>query len=99
MNIYLAGPMRGLPNFNFPAFNTAAVKLRAAGHVVFNPAEHSDPERFLEVDHIKDGFKKNCIFICDEAEAIALLPGWALSKGALAERGLGLAIGIQVFEL
>lgn len=37
--IYLAGPMQGVPHFNFPAFHRAAAKLRAEGYHVFNPAE------------------------------------------------------------
>lgn len=44
MKVYVAGPMRGIPEFNFPAFNLAAKNLRADGHVVFNPAER-DNER------------------------------------------------------
>lgn len=44
MNIYLAGPMRGIPEFNFQAFYTYADQLRAEGHDVFSPAE-KDNER------------------------------------------------------
>jgi hypothetical protein len=47
--IYLAGPMSNIPEFNFPAFNAAAEKLRADGHFVFNPAER-DIERHGGVD-------------------------------------------------
>jgi hypothetical protein len=42
--IYLAGPMQGYPEFNFPRFNAVAKALRANGHEVFNPAE-KDIER------------------------------------------------------
>lgn len=53
MKVYVGGPMRGYAEFNFPAFNAAAAKLRADGHEVFNPAE-KDNER-----HGKDISKGN----------------------------------------
>jgi hypothetical protein len=40
MKIYLAGPMRGIANFNFPEFYANATMLREYGHEVFNPAEN-----------------------------------------------------------
>ena len=42
--IYLAGPMQGIPEFNFPRFNAVAACLRKDGHEVFNPADR-DIER------------------------------------------------------
>lgn len=47
--VYLAGPMAGIPHFNFPRFNAIAAGLRANGHTVFNPAE-KDIERHDGVD-------------------------------------------------
>lgn len=44
MNIYVAGPMTGIPHFNFPLFNKVTAHLREQGHSVFNPAER-DNER------------------------------------------------------
>lgn len=40
MKAYIAGPMRGIPKFNFPAFDRLAAHLRGRGWVVASPAEH-----------------------------------------------------------
>lgn len=39
MRVYTAGPMTGLPQFNFPAFDAMAARLRALGFEVVSPAE------------------------------------------------------------
>lgn len=117
--IYLAGPMRGIKDFNFPAFFEAAAKLRADGHVVFNPAERDITEWGAERLRSETGneaevagnlglpglsLARHCFladtrWICTQADAIAVLPGWENSRGAVAERALGIAIGLQIIEL
>lgn len=42
MKVYIAGPMTGIPHFNFPAFDAAAAKLRELGYDVVSPAELDD---------------------------------------------------------
>ena len=116
-NFYLAGPMSGIANFNFPAFHAAAEHLRSLGHKVFNPAER-DIERHGGTDISKDnhagdpslaakvhGFSlrealaDDTAYICKEANAIAMLPGWEKSNGARAEHALAVALGHSILYL
>lgn len=111
MKIYLAGPMRGLPDYNFPSFHAAAKSLRADGHIVFSPAERdiekygaettsSNPVEWeAGASKIREALKADLVWICDEAEAIALLPGWERSRGATAELATARALGLRVFYL
>ena len=48
MRIYVAGPMRGFPLYNFPAFDAAAAELRRHGHTVISPADHDREMGFNE---------------------------------------------------
>ena len=115
MKIYLAGPMRGIPQFNFPAFDFAAAKLRAEGHEVFSPADRDrtihgvvledNPTGDEQIAVEKVGFSlrkalgDDTAWICASAEAVALLPGWDKSKGAVAEAALAVALGLETIIL
>lgn len=114
LRVYLAGPMTGVPHFNYPAFNEAAAQLRADGHEVFNPAEHdittfgkdiSNPAGSAEQAAAEHGFdrraalKADLTWICEKADAIALLPGWERSSGARAECALASALGLQTMHV
>lgn len=116
MIIYLAGPMRGYPEFNFPAFMAAAAELRERGHTVFNPAERDNQHHGTDISkgnhngceelaarvhgfNLREALAADLEFICKEAEAIALLPGWEKSKGACAEHAAAHALGLEVIFL
>lgn len=93
MITYLAGPMSGLPDFNYPAFNAAAATLRAQGHTVLNPAENPVP-----ACGTWQGYMRMALAQLVQCECIVLLPGWADSKGALIERKLAQVLGMEVLQ-
>lgn len=106
---YLAGPMRGYPEYNFPAFHAGAAELRAAGWTVFSPAERdeADPNVDLESEAVKQGLEVNGLAyymqfdlpaVCN-SDAVFLLPGWEASVGARLEVRVALAVEKRVFTL
>ncbi|CAN7450048.1 DUF4406 domain-containing protein [Acidovorax sp. LjRoot66] len=91
--IYVAGPMTGLPELNFPAFHAAAAVLRSAGHHVENPAEiNADPTAGWQDCMRKDIAR---LVTCD---AIHLLQGWSKSRGACLEHQIAVGLGLEILE-
>src|SRR5688572_24059122 len=89
--IYIAGPMRGYEQFNFPAFDRARDKALSLGfEKVISPADmdREDGEyltynkRPEEVQRIYARRDLEAIFTCTH---VAMLPGWEKSIGAKAE--------------
>lgn len=100
--LYLAGPMRGIPEFNFPVFAAAANRLRDYGFEVWSPAENDvtqdgfDPtkDKALEMSHY---MKRDLPEVC-ASDAVAVLPGWEKSKGASLEVHVARQCGIPVID-
>lgn len=104
MKVYIAGPMRGIPGFNFPAFHDAAKRLRSWGHEVVSPAAHDEGDGFDftactgNEDLAALGFSLRDALMWDlaqvaECDAVYLLYGWDRSRGAKAELATAAALG------
>lgn len=98
--VYLAGPMTGIPQFNFPLFDSVAEDLRRQGIDIRSPAEMDDHETRQAALASPDGapgsgttngetwadfLARDVKLIADGVSAVAALPGWERSKGARLE--------------
>ena len=89
--VYIAGPMTGIAEFNFPAFNKEAVRLRAEGLTVLNPADHGIVEGAEWADYLRHDIAG--LATC---QRIHLLPGWEKSKGSRLEVTIAQALGMAI---
>lgn len=109
--IYISGPMRGHPEFNFPAFFKREEELREKYPTakIFSPARRDVDEGFDAIGlqgtadelvtfgfSLRDALLADCTFLCEEATHIDMLPGWVRSTGATAERALSIALGLTI---
>jgi hypothetical protein len=105
---YLAGPMRGIEEYNFPAFRSATAWLRQLGWVVFSPAERDENDP--EIDHTEDvagwnGSRGLDYFMAHDLKAVCqtdcviCLPGWEESQGARLETVTAVEVGHPVFVI
>lgn len=99
MKLYLFGPMRGYKDANRAAFKEAREILRDMKHEVFCPSEFTAriKSEGLSTD-LREMLKYDLAYILNEADGLIGLPGWASSKGSLAEVHLAWAIGLPVYE-
>lgn len=82
--VYIAGPMTGIPDYNFPAFHEAAKVWRGMGWDVVNPAEAFDGDQSLPYS----AYVEHDVEILRTCDAVALLSGWdgANARGSVWER-------------
>lgn len=92
MRLYIAGPMSGLPEFNYPAFFDAESDLTAFGYKTLNPARNPKQDCW-------EGYMKAAIAQVVQADGIAFLPGSHASEGARLELFLAGRLGIPIKPL
>jgi hypothetical protein len=94
MLLFIAGPMSGYEEWNFPAFYAAEESFRALGYEVCNPAR-------LFTDMIDVPSWEDCMRITIpelmKCDGIVLLDGWKKSQGASMELFLAQKIKIKVY--
>lgn len=111
--LYLAGPMTGIPQFNFPAFHAAAIALRAKGFDIVSPAELDSESVKAEAMKSPDGkageagavggetwgdmLARDVKIIADTVDGVIFLPYWYKSRGARLEAFVGLLTGKSFF--
>lgn len=102
--VYIAGPMRSCPDWNFGEFDRAAERWRNAGWQPFSPAQidralQYGPETASGEDpsHLRHVIAIDLACI-SHADALALLPGWQRSAGATVELALALFLSLPVYN-
>lgn len=95
--LYLAGPMRGIPFYNAPAFDNAAKALRKRGYTIVSPADLDRDEYDVDFSLCPTGTEDPALlpplptlllrdlWELSKCDGIALLPGYEKSKGAMTE--------------
>lgn len=95
MKLYLAGPMTGIPKFNFPQFARWTQMLRARGFEIVSPHEADpgetqriawasvagDPSELPPTDGPVETALRNVQGI-GEVDGLALIDGWHKSAGS-----------------
>lgn len=94
--LYIAGPMTGIPENNYPAFHDAERRLRLMGFDVLNPANN---EFLPDFEPTWADWMKIAIAQLIRADGIALLDGWENSKGARLENQIAEELQIERYLL
>lgn len=90
--LYLAGPMSGIEDHNFPKFNRIAGILTRCGWTVLNPADHGVVPHARWADYLRYDLGLLCT-----CEAAFFMDGWHQSRGAHLEHMVCAQLGLDIY--
>lgn len=104
--LYIAGPMAGIPDYNYPAFFEMERHIAYLGLDSINPARLDEHDLFSD-EAVAVGedvgpmrrakFLKRDFFYLSQCDGIVMLPGWQNSTGANCELWVSRMMGLVVF--
>lgn len=97
--VYLAGPMSGIAEYNYPAFEDAAKKLRDLGYIVKSAHEVKHPDNGVPGSITWAEYMRRDIKVLLGCDCICLLPGWSESRGAKLENRIACELGMKPYTL
>jgi hypothetical protein len=98
--VYIAGPMSGYLDYNFPAFHHVAAQLRERGMDVVNPAElNTDPDTNKASTDPYGVCLKRALAGLLTCDMLVLLDGWELSTGARLEEMIARTCNMPVMKI
>lgn len=95
---YLAGPMTGLPEQNYPAFDEAKHALEEKGLRIASPHDIQFKEPNGRGSLPWEVYMKAGLKMMLECDGIILLPGWVHSHGARVEFDLATKLNLDVYR-
>lgn len=99
MRLYIAGPMTGLPEFNYPAFRAAEAALRKQGFDTLNPVDAEEHNPTPGEPQSWDWYMRHALRMVLAADGLAVLDGWWRSRGATLEVQVATALQLPVEPL
>jgi hypothetical protein len=96
---YIAGPMTGYKDFNYPAFETAAKRLSKLGMLVVSPTWHDEIVSGRAGDHRYQDYLRLGFRMLLQCDGIVMLPGWTKSLGARRELEIALDLNYPAWQL
>ena len=92
--VYIAGPMTGKHDFNYPAFDRLSLEWEHRGWAVINPANSFNRNQNLTHGE----YIRAAIHLILQADALALMVGWEDSRGAKLEAAIAQTLGLPVYQ-